>query len=61
MFNKDIGANKKPGIISPSNYGVFPMVHRLPRLNTMERVEELKSLDLSRCAWACVVLEVRVG
>ena len=24
----------------------------------MERVEELKSLDLSRCAWACVVLEV---
>ena len=25
----------------------------------MERVEELKSLDLSRCAWACVVLEVR--
>eukprot|EP00434_Breviolum_minutum_P028044 symbB.v1.2.024809.t2/scaffold2371.1/size80895/5 len=30
-------------------------------LNTMERVEELKSLDLSRCAWACVVLEVRGG
>ena len=25
----------------------------------MECVEELKDLDLSRCAWACVVLEVR--
>ena len=25
----------------------------------MECVEELNSLDLSRCAWACVVLEVR--